>query len=147
MSFTRTELVRYQHCDAAGIVFYPRYVEMVNATVEDWFAERIGCSFAEIHGPMNAAIPAVSLTLEFFAPSRLGELLTFDLTVGRVGTSSVASRIACKGGDQVRFRAALTLVHISKVDYRSRPWPEDMREILEHEAAASARAGQDAIAS
>ena len=40
--------IRFRHCDAAGIVFYPRYFEMMNDLVEDWFAE-LGmglCEFA-----------------------------------------------------------------------------------------------------
>ena len=32
-----------------GIVFYPRYFEMLNATVEAFFAEGLGYSFARIH--------------------------------------------------------------------------------------------------
>ena len=39
MSFTTTRKVRFEHCDPAGIVFYPRYFEMINGTVEDWFEE------------------------------------------------------------------------------------------------------------
>ena len=37
MAFTVTQRVRFQHCDPAGIVFYPRYFEMLNATIEEWF--------------------------------------------------------------------------------------------------------------
>ncbi|CPO21707.1 4-hydroxybenzoyl CoA thioesterase [Bordetella pertussis] len=28
--------VRFRHCDPAGIVFYPRYFEMINDFVEEW---------------------------------------------------------------------------------------------------------------
>ena len=34
--------VGFRHCDPAGIVFYPRYAEMVNDTVEHWFKHGLG---------------------------------------------------------------------------------------------------------
>ena len=34
MSFTLTQKVLFKHCDPAGIVFYPRYFEMINDCVE-----------------------------------------------------------------------------------------------------------------
>ena len=121
--FRRSETVRFQHCDPAGIVFYPRYVEMVNATVEDWFAA-LGCSFAELHGPMKAGIPAVALNVEFRAPSRLGQELAFAVLIDRRGRSSVTLRIECSCAQEARFVATVTLVYISLTDYRARPWPE-----------------------
>ena len=36
--FATEILVRFQHCDPAGIVFYPRYFEMISQSVEEWFA-------------------------------------------------------------------------------------------------------------
>ena len=38
MKFTRDLIIRFEHCDAAGIIFYPRFFGLVNETVEDWFA-------------------------------------------------------------------------------------------------------------
>ncbi len=128
--FRRQELVRFQHCDPAGIVFYPRYVEMINATVEDWFSDYVGMDFAKIHGELNSAIPVASLEIEFKAPSRLGEILEFELTVGRVGESSIKLSVQGSTPGETRLKAHVTLVHISKEDYRPRPWPEEMRSRL-----------------
>ena len=35
MAFVFPQKVRFQHCDPAGIVFYPRYFEMLNTTIEE----------------------------------------------------------------------------------------------------------------
>jgi len=56
-AFTLQQKVRFQHCDPAGIVFYPRYFEMINATVEEWFAQRLGVPFETLHGALGAAVP------------------------------------------------------------------------------------------
>ena len=41
-AFDRVILIRFQHCDPAGIVFYPRFFEFTNQVVEDWFEEELG---------------------------------------------------------------------------------------------------------
>lgn len=128
--FSRTERIRFQHCDPAGIVFYPRYIEMINATVEDWF-DSIGIGFAEIHGSLNTALPAVALSIDFRAPSRLGEMIVFTLDVERLGTTSLGLRIEALHADELRFSSSLTLVHTSKEDYRPRPWPAAFRSAIE----------------
>jgi 4-hydroxybenzoyl-CoA thioesterase len=134
--FRRLELIRFQHCDPAGIVFYPRYVEMINATVEDWF-EHIGLSFADIHGPMATAIPVVSLHIDFQMPTRLGERLELQLIVDRIGTTSINLNVRAVLGEQSRFRSRLTLVHISKEDYRPRPWTKLFRDAMSTGVASS----------
>lgn len=132
--FERTELVRFQHCDPAGIVFYPRYVEMMNSTVEDWFADIVGISFAELHMTLNVAIPVVSLSAEFKAPSRIGDILTLSLRPQRIGTSSATLDIIARCDEKLRFAATLTLVFISKEDMRPKAWPEDFRSGMQRTA-------------
>jgi 4-hydroxybenzoyl-CoA thioesterase len=133
MAFVFPQKVRFQHCDPAGIVFYPRYFEMLNATVEEWFATRLGHSFADIHGGMRAGVPTAALSAEFQAPSRLGETLDFALALTGVGRASCALRVAatCEGAPRVGF--ASTLVWIGMDDGRPRPWPPALRERLMRE--------------
>ena len=47
--FTKQEKVRFKHVDYAGIVFYPRFLEMLNDLVEDWFEEAFDRPFSKIH--------------------------------------------------------------------------------------------------
>lgn len=129
--FLKRLLVRFRDCDPAGMVFYPRHAEMIHATVEDWFAEDIGVSFAELHGPRQASVPVVTFSMEFCAPSRLGDELSISLAVQQVGTSSLKLAVNARCGDELRFKSSQKLVHISMVDHRPRPWEADMREALE----------------
>ena len=67
--------IEWGDCDAAGIVFYPRYAEMVNHMVENFFLEVVGHGF----GPMMAAgqgMPTVALEMAFRKPARLGDRLS-----------------------------------------------------------------------
>ncbi|MBB5222317.1 4-hydroxybenzoyl-CoA thioesterase [Amaricoccus macauensis] len=127
MAFTTTHTVRFQHCDPAEIVFYPRYYEMLNATIEEWFDTRLVWSFAEIHGPMDRGVPTVAHETVFLKPSRLGERLDFTLTPTHIGGSSVKLlvEVTCDGEPRVRFNT--TLVWFAKSDGRPRPWPDELR--------------------
>ena len=125
--FERNELIRFQHCDPAGLVFYPRYIEMINASIEDWFAAVVGISFAQIHITYNVAIPVVSISVDFRTPSRLGEVVTFSVSLVHLGTSSATLDVSARYDQDPRLAAKLTLVFISKDDMRPRPWPNDFR--------------------
>jgi 4-hydroxybenzoyl-CoA thioesterase len=125
--FTLQQKVRFQHCDPAGIVFYPRYFEMVTATVEEWFAQRLGVSFETLHGPLGAAVPTASISADFHAPSRLGDVLEFRLKPTGIGRSSVGLSIAAYCGAEKRLSMESTLVFTKKGASKPESWPAEMR--------------------
>lgn len=129
MSFVSKQTVRFAHIDAAGIVFYPRYFEMLNAAVEDYFGEALGVAFAEMHLARHLGVPTVKLETEFVAPSRLGDLLVFTLDVVAVGRSSAELSVVVRCEAEVRFKVHVVLVCMDLASGRSLPWPDDMRPV------------------
>ncbi len=85
--FTKTEKIRFKHVDYAGIVFYPRFLEMLNDLVEDWFEEALNRPFSKIHE--TNGIPTVDLKVQFKKAARLGDTLTKKLWVINLGGASV----------------------------------------------------------
>ncbi len=129
MSYTKTIQIEFNHCDPAGIVFYPRYFEMTNSVVENFFADEIGRSFAQMHNDgIRNGVPTVHIEADFVAPSRLGDKVDFTLVVRKLGGSSVAVEITGRMGDEVRMRARITLVWIDNM--KAARWPEAMRARL-----------------
>ena len=124
--FTTTRRVRFADCDAAGIVFFPRYFEMLNGVVEDWFAGPLGLSFAELHLRRHASVPTAAIEARFVAPSRLEDDLTFTLGVTRLGGASCTLRHRIAAGDELRFEASQTIVHAG-ASLKPEPWPEPLR--------------------
>ena len=127
MSFTYTQRIKFRHCDPAGIVFYPRFFEMMNDTVEAFFARRLDFPFAEVmdgHGVPTAQISAV-----FAAPSRLGDVLEIALDPGRVGRSSLDLDYTAHCKSELRFTGSSTLVFVDAAG-RPTPWPDRVRRIL-----------------
>ena len=124
--FTTCRKVRFADCDAAGIVFFPRYFEMLNGVVEDWFAGPLGLSFRALHLERGASVPTAAVEARFVAPSRLEDSLDFALTVTRLGGASCALRHRISSGEQLRFEATQTIVHVG-ASLKPEPWPEPLR--------------------
>jgi 4-hydroxybenzoyl-CoA thioesterase len=121
-------LVRFAHCDPAGMVFFPRYMEMFNNLVEDWCREKLEVSFAEMHIVRGWGLATAHLDATFAAPSYLGEELSATLQVHSIGTSSVRLDIALYGSDgSVRVRGRMVLVMIDMESKRARALPNDLR--------------------
>ena len=118
MAFVHMQPVMFQHCDPAGIVFYPRYFEMLNATVEVWFDARLGHSFARLHGPMGLAVPTAAIEVTFTAPSRLGDELSFTLKPTRLGRTSLGLSIGAASGEEARLAMTSTLVCVGMASGR-----------------------------
>lgn len=129
--FTLPIKILFQHCDPAGIVFYPRYFEMVNQVVEAWFEEALGYAFADMQFGDECGVPTVSIAADFAAPSRMGEVVAFSLEATKLGRTSVALRIEGRAGDERRLTATPTLVYIAKSDGRPVPWPEAVSRRIE----------------
>ncbi|OJA03931.1 thioesterase family protein [Halomonas sp. QHL1] len=128
MPFTTQRKVRFQHCDPAGIVFYPRYFEMINSVVEDWFEEVVQRDFNQLHVESGTGVPTAAIDTQFHAPSRLGERLTFELAVQTVGRSSLTLQITAYCGEQKRLTSSSTLVYVDLKSGKSLPWTEAMRQ-------------------
>ena len=86
-AFIKQEKIRFKHVDYAGIVFYPRFLEMLNDLVEDWFEEALDRPFSKMHE--TNGIPTVDLKVQFKNAARLGENLTKKLWVKELKNSSV----------------------------------------------------------
>lgn len=128
--FEIQQKIGFQHCDPAGIVFYPRYFEMFNATIEGWFEKRVGISFHDIHMVRGEVVPTVHAEVDFKAPSRLGETLTLALRLVKIGTSSITFNIDVKEGSTTRVCAELVLVYAKSALQKSDGWPDDLRAAL-----------------
>ena len=124
--FTAERCVRFADCDAAGIVFFPRYFEMLNGVVEDWFARPLQASFRELHLNRHVSVPTAAVEARFIAPSRLEDELTFALTVTRLGGASCGLRHRITARGELRFEATQTIVYVG-ASLKPESWPDSLR--------------------
>ncbi len=142
MRYTREELIRFRHCDPAGIVFYPRYLEIVNDTVEDWF-DTMGFPFHEMKIRFGAGVPTVNLNIRFSSPCRQADKLRLELVCNRIGDSSIDISIHASNTGRPVFEAKVVLCFTTvgeRVEKLSIP-EEIRRQLLQYtgsEVAATA---------
>jgi 4-hydroxybenzoyl-CoA thioesterase len=131
MSFTVQAPLRFAHCDPAGIAYYPRYFEIVDAAVEDWTEAALGVSRAAMHRDMALGMPAVELHASFAAISRHGDVLDVGVAVREVGRTSLTLGAAIASGGEPRFEVRLKIVLMDLTRMRATPWSDDWRARLE----------------
>ena len=115
--FIKEEQIRFRHTDFAGIVFYPRFLEMLNDLVEDWFDEALDRPFSKIHE--TNGIPTVDLKVQFKNAARIGEILTKKLWVKELKNSSVICGFHFTNQeDKTVLEGEVTLVNVAIAEDR-----------------------------
>jgi 4-hydroxybenzoyl-CoA thioesterase len=128
--FERNTLIRFSHCDPAGIVFFPQYLVLFNGLIEDWVSEGLGIPYAELILKRRIGMPTVSLNCEFTAVSNMGDEVTLGLSVRRIGGSSIGLALGCRQGTEQRVRVAQVLVTTSLDTHRPIRIPDDLRAAM-----------------
>ena len=130
MPFVRDKLIRFHHCDPAGIVFYPQYFVLFNELVEDWFNAGLGIDFATFHMERRLGVPMAHLECDFLAPSKIGETLSLALAVKRIGRTSVTLAVDGSAQGEPRVRATLVVVLASMETRRPVAIDDDLKARL-----------------
>ena len=129
--FIKQEKIRFQHVDYAGIVFYPRFLEMLNCLVEDWFEEALDRPFSKIHE--TNGIPTVDLKVQFKKAARLGEILTKKLWVQNLGGASVLCGFRFEdSAGKTCLEGEVTLVNVAfnedRNGIKAEPFSDEMKQ-------------------
>lgn len=126
MIFHHQIRIEFNHCDPAGIVFYPRYLEMTNAVCETFFREIAGHSYAAMMAKAEG-VPTARLEVNYHLPSRLEEVIDWQMRVVKLGKTSITSRIEAHCGGTHRVTADITQVFVERTG-RPQPWSAEMRD-------------------
>jgi 4-hydroxybenzoyl-CoA thioesterase len=128
MTWWRVEkTVRFAHCDPAGIVFYPRFFELMQEATEDFFRFALETPFDQLVNADGIVMPAVSLDVRWHAPSRLADVLAIDVGVAQIGNASIdfVYEMSCRG--ERRMSARTRQVQTRRESGRSTPIVEPLR--------------------
>ncbi len=129
--FTLGLPVRFTHTDPAGYVFFPRYFEMLQAVVEEWFTQALGLKYADFILNRRLGLPTAHTECTFEAPCRLGEALEITLYLEHIGCSSLRARFVGRVAGEQRLVARSALVVTNLEDGRPLPIDDDLRGRLE----------------
>ena len=126
MIFTVEKRIRFQHCDPAGIVFYPQYFYLLSETMED-FMQAAGKPQHEQINVRKRGWPIVKLEVDFVGMTRYGETIAVDVALRRIGAASLGIDYRIRMGEGDRLKARSTVVHVDLATSKAVPIPDDVR--------------------
>ena len=131
MKFEVLERVRWNDCDATGIIYYGAYVRLVQVAEEELF-RACGLPFAALRREMGVWIPRKAFHLEFHSPAQIDEQVAVQVHFSKIGTTSITMQFEIyRASDRAhRASASLTVVAVEKPEMRPRPIPDDVKEKL-----------------
>lgn len=131
MNYQYERQVYFQDCDPAQIVFYPRYIEMLDEVVEDWLCD-IGAWDYPSESDYAEDLPHISrVQVEFQYPSKLGDTLTFSLKLRKADPWRARLDVDVHCADEQRLKVMLELASATKGQPVGKtPFPARLQQIL-----------------
>jgi 4-hydroxybenzoyl-CoA thioesterase len=124
--------IRFDEVDAAGIVFFARFLQYAHEAMDHLFAPLEG-GYAALILERRVGLPAVRIEVDFKAPLRYGETVRIETSVSRVGRRSAALRYRMLRARDGVLSADLrhTVVTTDLATLTSCPMPDDVRALLD----------------
>lgn len=127
--FKTKRMLHFGDCDISGTAYFPSYLNILNGVNEE-FWDHIGFPWHKIIWEERWGTPTVHISSDFSSPSFFGDELEFELTVIRVGRSSVTvhHEISCEGKKRWSSTQVLAASDLDK--HCSIPWPAPVKDKL-----------------
>ena len=132
--------IRFGDVDHARIVYYPHFFHFCHVAMEELFAKAVGVPYHEVIGRDRRGYPTVHIETDFRKTVGFGETLRMEVSVLRIGTSSVDFRFEGKrrSDGETAFVARITTVCVDMDRFTSVPIPPAHREAFGRLVAAPA---------
>lgn len=127
--FKTTRTLAFGDCDISGTAYFPSYLNILNGVNEAFWVE-LGFPWHKMIREERWGTPTVHLTSDFSCPSLFGEDLDFEVSVLKVGRSSVTVHhdIRCNGEKRWNCTQVLAASNLDK--HCSIPWPDAVKSAL-----------------
>ena len=128
--------VRFEEVDAAGIVFFGRFMEYCHEAMERFF-DGVPGGYVGLITKRRTGFPAVHVDAKWKAPLRYGDAMRIEVTVATVGKTSCTFRYRFfRKADAVEAAVVEHVTVCSALDTMQKmPLPPDCRTLLESHLA------------
>ncbi len=123
--------VRFSQCDPAGIVYFPRWFDLLNGVVEDWFGQALGLDYRGFHQKRGIGLGYARAEADFLRPGFWDDRLDVFVRVVRVGGAALDLGLTGFRGDEPVLAARLVIVTTDLSQRCAIPLPEDLRAAAE----------------
>lgn len=120
--------VRYAECDLQGVVFNAHYLAYFDTSLAAMWREGLGGYPAVLERGLDVVVAEAQL--RFRAPARFDEELTLEMTLTRLGETSITSAHRITRGEDLIVEGTLRHVLVDLATLTKTPIPDWMRESL-----------------
>lgn len=129
--FSMRVRVRFSHCDPAGIVYFPRWFDLLNGVVEDWFTDGLCLDYRGFHEERGIGLGYGHAAADFFRPGFWNDRLDVFLRVARIGGASLELALTAFRDAEPVLAARLVIVTTALAERHAIPLPYDLRAAAE----------------
>lgn len=127
-AFRHTLRVRYQECDPQGVVYFARYPEYYDLTLTELWREALGSYQAMVDAGSDMVV--AEQRVRYLASARFDDLVDIELSVDRLGETSMQSSYRITRGGELLVEGDLRHVFIDVPTKRKKPIPDEIRAVL-----------------
>ncbi|MDQ2872468.1 MAG: acyl-CoA thioesterase [Candidatus Eremiobacteraeota bacterium] len=124
--------------DIAGIMYFAAYQRFVERAEMDMFRE-LGFPYDRIFGEFDIWLPRVHVEATYYKPALMDDWLTMRTHIQKVGASSMRwqTDIYNERTKETGASFTVTIACIDRVQFKSRPMPQPIRQALASALAAA----------
>jgi acyl-CoA thioester hydrolase len=130
-AFVIEQRVAWSDVDLAGIVYFPRYFSYFENAELEWI-RRQGLSYEGFLDEMGVWMPRVASHGNFRAPAKLADLLSIEMRLDRLGTTSFTlgfDAFRLPDGTQLAD-GYIVVATVDRESFRPTPVPERLVRLL-----------------
>ena len=130
--FRRTYKIRFGDSDPAGVMYFPRFLDVFHEVFEDWFDDDLRMPYRWVLEDTRIGFPAVHTECTYRKPFRFGQTMEVELAVARVGKGSFTCRYRGRlaGDPEVRVEANIVTAIVDLDSFEGVPMPAPLRKAL-----------------
>ena len=123
--FTHQLRVRYHECDAQGIVFNAHHFAFFDITLTELWRDAFGSYDAMVESGSDVVVADAQAT--FHSSPRFDDLLDIEMTIEKLGNSSMVSRFEEKRDGELLVTGRMVHVFITPGANEKQQIPDDVR--------------------
>ncbi len=129
MAFIKKIPVRFDDVDFARVVYFPKLFGYCHQTFEDFFAEAVGITYAQMLQQRKVGYPSVHAEADFKRPLRFGDIVRISMETVKLSSKSITNRYQLFLNDTATLcsQVEIVTVPIDMDTFKAREVPEDVR--------------------
>ncbi|MDA8390957.1 MAG: tol-pal system-associated acyl-CoA thioesterase [Gammaproteobacteria bacterium] len=120
--------VYYEDTDAAGVVYYARYLAFMERARTEWLRQ-FGLSAAELARSEQVLLAVRSVKVEYRRPARLDDLLCVTAVAVSVRGASMTLHQNCLRGEELLCEGRIDIACLDAGDFRPRKLPPELARV------------------